>query len=274
MVQKQENQSQKQENQSQKLDQVLRVLTIGDKTAKGEPDQIVPAHPLGSSTDPSGGYLPILQMSSSVEESLGNTQETSDKSSEKPQEKPSEIPVPVPLATESGLAVPPIIAVAAQSTHRVKLKAFTGNGTIAYEPHFCHMRMVQKANSWTDQQLAEEFGCKLEGKALDYFYSLEASLRDVDLDYLDRAMQSRFGDLTHPATLRMQLENLRQTPDQTLEDLAAYVRTGLVRILWRDAVPGVVQGRATLKPKPPVTQSEWAWQEPGSHINYVTASQY
>ena len=87
-----------------------------------------------------------------------------------------------------------------------------------------------KVNSWSDLQLVQEFGCKLQGKALEYYYTLEPSRRETDLTYVDKAMQRRFGDLTHPAALRSQLENLKQAPDQTLEDLAAHVRKLAYRV--------------------------------------------
>ena len=43
-------------------------------------------------------------------------------------------------------------------------------------------------------------------------------------------MQRRFGDLTQPASLRSQLENLKRAPDQTLGDLAAHVRKLACRV--------------------------------------------
>ena len=114
-------------------------------------------------------------------------------------------------------------SVASTSTN-TKLAAFSGNSALSWEPYFCHMRMVQKVNSWPDLQLAQEFGCKRQVEALEYYYTLEPSRRETDLTYVDKAMQGRFGNLTHPAALRSQLENLKQAPDQTLKDLAAHVR--------------------------------------------------
>ena len=118
----------------------------------------------------------------------------------------------------------------ASTPTKAKLAAFSGDSALSWEPYFCHMRMVQKVNSWSDLQLVQEFGCKLQGKALEYYYTLEPSCRETDLTYVDKAMQRRFGDLTHPAALRSQLENLKQAQDQTLEDLAAHVRKLAYRV--------------------------------------------
>lgn len=143
-----------------------------------------------------------------------------------PPEPPEGPPNPVDLVSALSRLLSPPVAKPSQPAHssRVKLSSFTGDGTAAWEPHFCHMRMVQKANAWSDAELVQEFGCKLQGKALEYYYTLESEHRETDLAYVDNAMQRRFGDLTHPAALRTQLENLKQAPDQTLEDLAANVR--------------------------------------------------
>ena len=62
---------------------------------------------------------------------------------------------------------------------KTKLAAFSGDTSLSWEPYFCHM--VQKVVSWSDLQMVQEFGCKLQGKALEYYYTLEPARRETDL---------------------------------------------------------------------------------------------
>ena len=103
-----------------------------------------------------------------------------------------------------------------------KLRSFTAK-TETWEVYKTHLDLVARLNRWDEARVLENFCTELAGEALEFYCSLSPSDRD-DYSTVMTSMAQRFGTMVNAEAVRSKLENRRQKPSETLEQLATDIR--------------------------------------------------
>ena len=115
-----------------------------------------------------------------------------------------------------------------------KLRGFSGKGE-SWEVYNTHLEIVQRLNQWDDAAMLMHFCSELSDTALEFFSSLDIGTQST-YHRVRFAMAQRFGSMANQEATRHELENLRQKPDQTLQDLGQQVRR-LAYNVYADDLP-------------------------------------
>jgi hypothetical protein len=104
-----------------------------------------------------------------------------------------------------------------------KLRGFSGKGDETWDAYCTHLEIVKRFNQWDNDTALSYFCSELCDAALEFFSSLDSDERQ-DYDCVMAAMTQRFGTLVNIEAVRARLENTRQKPTQSLEELASQIR--------------------------------------------------
>ena len=115
-----------------------------------------------------------------------------------------------------------------------KLRGYSGKEE-SWEVYQTHLDIVQRLNQWDDAAMLIHFCSELSSSALEFYGSLDWPTQQT-FDGVKTAMAQRFGSMTSTESTRHQLENLRQRPDQSLQDLGQQVRR-LAYHVYADDLP-------------------------------------
>jgi hypothetical protein len=115
-----------------------------------------------------------------------------------------------------------------------KLRGFSGKGE-SWDVYLTHLDIVQRLNQWDDAAMLIHFCSELSETALEFYGSLDWQTQQT-FNGVKCAMAQRFGTMSNVEATRHQLENLRQRPDQSLQDLGQQVRR-LAYNVYADDLP-------------------------------------
>ena len=104
-----------------------------------------------------------------------------------------------------------------------KLRPYTAK-TETWEVYKTHMEIVSGLNKWSQQETLWQFTSELSGDALEFYGSLEIAERD-DYGKVMASMSQRFGTMVNVEAVRSRLESRKQRTHETVEELAADIRT-------------------------------------------------
>ena len=104
-----------------------------------------------------------------------------------------------------------------------KLRPYSARGE-TWEVYRTHLDIVSGLNKWAPPETLSQFTSELSADALEFFGSLDVAERD-DHDKVMAAMSQRFGTMMNTEAVRGRLESRRQRPQETVEELAADIRT-------------------------------------------------
>ena len=125
-----------------------------------------------------------------------------------------------PVAVPSVISVTPSVA----SMKPRKLRGFSGVKEQTWEMYSAHLEIVQRMNAWDEPITLAHFCAELSGVALQYYSTLGPETKD-SYEGVMTSMSQRFGTLANQHAVRSRLDNLRQKPEQTIEDVSQEVRS-------------------------------------------------
>ena len=111
---------------------------------------------------------------------------------------------------------------------RPTLPMFSGKHGSNWDAFWVKFELMARRYGWSLQKQSEQLLFCLKDDAMDFAAGLSSEVRE-DLTFFSQALRERFSHSTPAETVRANLNNLRKTPKETIQEYASRVRTMMAR---------------------------------------------